>query len=157
MLLDTVKPFAYYKSSLYIMDNVIMLGDRGVIPKVIRPRVLHLPNAAHQGIDRMKTMTADVVYWHGIVGDISMQREACIACHKMASQTPPLHPMTPQNQSFRFNTYVRSISVMGERNTVWWSTGILTGPGYLQQIKGLEVSLTASVPCSLLLVFVKRW
>ena len=44
-----------------------MLGDRVVVALVLRPRVLHLLHAAHQGIDRMKARAADVVYWHGIV------------------------------------------------------------------------------------------
>ena len=101
-LLSLVKPYAAYKSSLYILDNVVMLGDRVVVPHALRPRVLHLLHAAHQGIDRMKARAADVVYWHGIVGDISRQRESCVACHKMAKSNPSLPPHDPPEPEFPF-------------------------------------------------------
>ena len=40
---NLVKPYAAYQSSLYILDKVVMLGDRVVIPLVLRPRALHSP------------------------------------------------------------------------------------------------------------------
>lgn len=97
-----VKPYAPYQSSLYILDSVVMLGDRVVVPHALRPRVLHLLHAAHQGVDRMKARAADVVYWHGIVGDISRQRESCVACHKMAKSNPSLPPYDPPEPEFPF-------------------------------------------------------
>ena len=54
-----IKPYAQYKLSLYIVDNVIMLGDRMVVvTQALRPSILHL-HAAHQGVDRMKARSAD--------------------------------------------------------------------------------------------------
>ena len=38
-----IKPYAQYKLSLYIVDNVIMLGDRVVVPQALHPSILHPP------------------------------------------------------------------------------------------------------------------
>ena len=84
-----IKPYNPYQSSMYIVDNVVMLGDRVVVPQALRPSILHLLHAAHQGVDRMKDRSADAVFWHGIVGDIARHREAC---HKMAKSNPSLPP-----------------------------------------------------------------
>ena len=51
-----------YKDSLYVMGDVVMLGDRVVVPKILRPQILHLLHAAHQGVDRMKARSADMVF-----------------------------------------------------------------------------------------------
>ena len=100
-----IKPYAQYKLSLYIVDNVIMLGDRVVVPQALRPSILHL-HAAHQGVDRMKARSADGVYWSGIVGDIARHREACQACHKMAKSNPSLPPYDSPEPEFPFQYLV---------------------------------------------------
>ena len=87
MLPAYVKPYNTYKSALYIVDNLITFGDRVVVPHALRQPVLHLLHAAHQEVDRNKARSADVIFWHGIVGDISRHREACQACQKMAKST----------------------------------------------------------------------
>ena len=105
-----------YKFSLYIVDNVIMLGDRVVVPKALRSSILHLLHAAHQGVDRMKARSADVVYWPGIVGDIARHREACQACHKSAKSNPSLPPYDPPEPEFPFQ-YLLITSITGARTT----------------------------------------
>ena len=102
MLPAHVKPYNTYKSALYIVDNVIMFGDRVVVPHALRQPVLHLLHAAHQGVDRMKARSADVVFWHGIVGDIARYREACQACHRMAKSNPSLPPYDPPEPEYPF-------------------------------------------------------
>ena len=97
-----VKPYNTYKSALYIVDDVVMFGDRVVVPRALRQPVLHLLHAAHQGVDRMKARSADVVFWHGIVGDIARYREACQACHKMAKSNPSLPPYDPPEPEYPF-------------------------------------------------------
>jgi hypothetical protein len=95
MLPAHIKPYNPYQSSLYIVDNVVMLGDQVVVPQALRHAVLHLLHAAHQGVDCMKVRSADAIFWHGIVGDIARHREACQACHKMAKSNPSLPPYDP--------------------------------------------------------------
>ena len=97
-----IRPYAPYKLSLYIVDSVVMLGDRVVVPQALRSSILHLLHAAHQGVDRMKARSADAVYWPGIVGDIARHREACHACHRMAKSNPSLPPYDTPEPEFPF-------------------------------------------------------
>ena len=97
-----LKPYNIYKSNLYVVDDVVMLGDKLVIPKALRQNVLHILHAAHQGIDRMKARASEVVYWPGIVGDIARHREECHACHRMAKSNPALPPHDPPEPEFPF-------------------------------------------------------
>merc|ERR1711888_307291 len=95
----TVRPYHSLSSSLYELDGVLMLSDRIVIPPSLRPAILNLLHAAHQGIDRMKARASDTVFWPGMTGDISRVRWECMDCHKIAKsnpQAPPAHPAEPQ-------------------------------------------------------------
>ena len=60
---STARPYFPYSSSLYELDGVLMLSDCIVIPTKLRPDILNLLHAAHQGIDRMKARAGDAVFW----------------------------------------------------------------------------------------------
>ena len=57
-----VRPYAPNQLSLYTVDDVVMLGDRVIIPQGLRPAVLHLLHAALQGVAGMKARSAEAVY-----------------------------------------------------------------------------------------------
>ena len=57
-----IRQYARYKNQLYELDGVLMLNDRIVIPAAIRPDILKLLHAAHQGVDRMKARVSDAMY-----------------------------------------------------------------------------------------------
>ena len=98
----TIRPYSSYSSSLYELDGVLMLSDRIVIPTSLRPDILDLLHAAHQGIDRMKSRAGDTVFWPGIVGDISRIRWECMDCHKMAKSHPQAPPQPPADPEYPF-------------------------------------------------------
>ena len=80
-----VKLYSHFESRLFVLDKVLMLGDRVVVSLALRPVILSLLHAAHQGVTRMKSRSLESVYWPGITGDITKTREDCQACHKMAT------------------------------------------------------------------------
>ena len=97
-----IRPYFPYASSLYELNGVLMLSDRIVIPTSLRPDILNLLHAAHQGIDRMKARAGDAVFWPGIVGDISRIRWACTDCHRMAKSHPQAPPQPPNDPEYPF-------------------------------------------------------
>ena len=97
-----IRPFFPLRHALYELDGVLMLGDRIVVPADLRPAVLTLLHAAHQGVDRMKARAGDTVYWPGLTGDITRTRAECAACHKMAKSNPTQPPMPPADPQFPF-------------------------------------------------------
>ena len=101
-LAHDIRPFFPMKHALYELDGVLMLGDRIVVPADLRPHVLSLLHAAHQGVDRMKARATDTVYWPGLIGDISRTRAGCTACHKMAKSNPTQPPTPPEDPQYPF-------------------------------------------------------
>ena len=97
-----IRPYFPYASSLYELNGVLMLSDRIVIPTSLRPDILNLLHAAHQGIDRMKARAGDAVFWPGIVGDISRIRWECTDCHRMAKSHPQAPPQPPDDPEYPF-------------------------------------------------------
>ena len=101
-LAHDIRPFFPLRHALYELDGVLMLGDRIVVPADLRPAVLALLHAAHQGVDRMKARAGDTVYWPGLTGDITRTRAECAACHKMAKSNPTQPPMPPEDPQYPF-------------------------------------------------------
>ena len=93
-LRNTLRPFWKIHNDLYIVDNLLMYGNRLVIPASLRKEVLESLHAAHQGVVGMKARAATCVYWPGISADISNRWIQCRICNTIApSQAKlPLHP-----------------------------------------------------------------
>lgn len=87
-----LRPYHRYAGSLCLVDGVILLGQRIVIPPVLRKPVLDALHAAHQGVSAMCARAMDSVYWPDITVDISKVRDQCLQCHKMAKSNPMQPP-----------------------------------------------------------------
>ena len=83
-----------YRYQLSILDGVIMLGQRIVMPNVLRETILSSLHAAHQGIGAMCKRASDTVFWPGITIDITRTRDQCENCHRIAKS----HAMTPPEE-----------------------------------------------------------
>ena len=79
-----VAKFWQYREALYVVDGVIMLGERAVIPRKLQKEVLQNLHGAHQGVSQMMARAATVVFWPGITADIQETRDRCEACCRMA-------------------------------------------------------------------------
>ena len=94
-----LRPFHQYASHLYIIDNVVMLGTRIVIPKSLQHEILLSLHAAHQGINSMCQRASECVFWPGISTDITRIRNECVDCHRIAksnSMEPPVEISQPE-------------------------------------------------------------
>ena len=152
------KPYNTYKSALYIVDMLIMFGERVVVPLALRQSVLHLLHAAHQGVDRMKARFADVVFWHGIVGDLPGKERHAKHVTRWPSPIPPFPHMTHRNQSIPSSTWLQTTSTMATRTTVWWWwTGTPTGPRCSWRSRVPGASPSTSGGCSPLSESARNW
>ena len=102
----SLRPYAIVANNLSILDGVIMLGQRIVVPNPLRPAILQSLHAAHQSVPIMKERAMDTVYWPNITVDISRIRMECNACHKMAKSNPSLPPHDPPQPDFPFQMIV---------------------------------------------------
>jgi len=124
-------------------DGVPMLGERTIIPRKLRPRVLATLHSAHQGTYGMMLRASETCYWPGFANDISKTRSNCQTCHSIApsqSNLPPVDPVIPEYpfqhialDHFSLNN--NSYGVFVDRFTNW--PGVYIGDGSMDVCKVL--------------------
>ena len=91
---SSLKPFLNRKLELSVQDNVILWGNRVVIPSPARTALLQELHACHPGIARMKTLARMFVWWPGLDADIEAYVKECITCQSQRP-APPAAPIRP--------------------------------------------------------------
>ena len=69
------KEYFQYRDRMYPRNGVLLLEDRLVIPAGLRPKVLTVLHAAHQGKSTMLHRAAQTVFWPGYTIDVQKKRE----------------------------------------------------------------------------------
>ena len=117
-----IAPYWPVRDCLYIVDGVILMRDRILLPKTLhnnaiqtglpgyerivipptlRKEIINSLHAAHQGVTSMNERARAGVYWPGITADIIKSRNSCGTCNRnmpSQSRTPPIEahiPTTP--------------------------------------------------------------
>lgn len=82
------------KEDLYVANNLILMGDRLVIPSSRRDLVLKAVHEGHLGIDKCKARARSRVYWPGINDAIEAYVKKCSVCntYSKANQKETLLP-----------------------------------------------------------------
>ena len=88
----SLQAYWQYKDQLSLVDGVLMMDVRMVIPEILRHSVLQALHAAHQGVSGMRSQTQDTVFWPGISKDLEHVRNQCGICTGMAPSQPHLPP-----------------------------------------------------------------
>ena len=65
-----VKPFFHFCDELVIENDVILKGQKAVVPKSLRSTCIAILHKGHMGADRTKQLASDVVYWPKMRQDI---------------------------------------------------------------------------------------
>ena len=76
ILPPSVQIYHKYKDELCIQDNMIVMGNRLLIPQNNRKKVLKILHETHLGITKIKQLTRDTVFWLNIdtqITDLIMQ------------------------------------------------------------------------------------
>lgn len=86
---DFSKEFKPYAAELYQSAGVLLRGDRIVIPKSLRQRVLELGHEGHPGIVVMKRRLRQKVWWPGLDSEVEQLVKRCKECLLVSSAGPP--------------------------------------------------------------------
>ena len=98
-----LKPFARIKQELTTLKNIVMLHNRIVIPKQLRPCVLEHLHSSHPGTQAMIARAVQTVYWPGFRNDIAKTRTNCETCSRYAPSNSPVLPISdPDIPQFPF-------------------------------------------------------
>lgn len=66
------------KDNISIENDIVMVGDKIIIPKSFRSVILEKLHLAHQGVQRTKAKARKVLYWPGMARDIETMVEKCL-------------------------------------------------------------------------------
>lgn len=77
-----LKNYAKLQNDLLLIDGLLFLNDKIVIPKTLRPEMLLLIHESHLGIEKCKSRAREVMYWPGINHDIETLVSKCSVCEK---------------------------------------------------------------------------
>ena len=98
----SIQSYSTVLGDLSIVDDVICMGERIVIPLSLRPTCLEALHAAHQGISGMTAHANSSIYWPGITPNIKAMRERCPTCNSNAPSQPPMPSITPIQSEYPF-------------------------------------------------------
>ena len=89
-------------NDLTIVDDVVCLGDRLIIPSSLRQACLATLHIAHQGTSGMTARAKASIYWPGLTADIAATRSSCNICNGNAPSQPHMPPITPKEADHPF-------------------------------------------------------
>lgn len=89
-----MRAFVNVKKSLAIENELIMLGQRVVIPLSLRKNILRELHKTHLGISKTKALSRSYVWWPGINSEIENMVLACKPCVENR-QNPPKSILNP--------------------------------------------------------------
>ena len=78
-----VKPFWGFRDELTMEDNIIMRGNRAVIPASLRSDYLKALHKGHPGIESTKRRARESVFWPSLNQDVETAVRACSICNSL--------------------------------------------------------------------------
>ena len=99
-----VRPYCKIKDYLSVSDDLVLYGQRLIVPKKLRQEVLQQLHSSHQGIERTRRRARQSVYWPGIDNDIKNVVASCRKCQQLlpSQQREPL--MTEPEPAYPFQS-----------------------------------------------------
>lgn len=79
-----VQQFYLRRDSLTVVADCVMYGERLVIPPKFRKRVLQQLHKGHPGVERMRSIARQYVYWPYVDEDIAKLVKTCTECAAVA-------------------------------------------------------------------------
>lgn len=88
-----VKHFQAFAQELHVMNEILLRGERMVLPKSLRQQAIRIAHIGHPGVVRMKRALREKVWWPRIDGEVDNFAKKCLGCTVVARDDPP-EPMS---------------------------------------------------------------
>lgn len=108
-----LRPYWQHRGSMSIVDDVILVGDRILVPPSLRDVICKILHSAHQGTNAMRERAKVTVFWPGITDAINVTREKCTSCWQMTPSQPHLPPANPFIPSYPFEAIAADFCKQG--------------------------------------------
>ena len=86
--------YIHVKQEICVLNNLVLRGNRIVVPRCLRERVLQLAHEGHQGITKCKQRLREKVWWPGIDKEVEDMVKNCQACQLLGNTQRP-KPLNP--------------------------------------------------------------
>lgn len=86
---EKAKPYKAYDTELCVSSDVLLRGERIIIPGKMRRRTLELAHEGHPGMVVMKRRLRQKVWWPGMDAEVEQFVKACRDCTLVSSATAP--------------------------------------------------------------------
>lgn len=94
---ELAQEFWKFRNDLELADDLIFVGDKLFVPKVLRQEILKQIHEGHQGIEKCKLRARSIVFWPRITRDIEQMVKNCLICekyqHRNRKETLFTHPV----------------------------------------------------------------
>ena len=92
-----LKPFYRCREELGVVEDVVVRGERLLVPASLRPRLLAAAHEGHQGMVRSKQRIRQHFWWPGLDAEVEEMVRSCEVCSTSdktaAPRKSPLHPV----------------------------------------------------------------
>lgn len=85
---DEIKCFYKIKDELTVENNCLLKGNKVVIPKSLKLKILKLLHKGHPGIVRSKLLARSYVWWNNIDKDLESYVNTCKVCQATQNSQP---------------------------------------------------------------------
>uniref|UniRef100_A0A6B0VHI3 RNA-directed DNA polymerase n=1 Tax=Ixodes ricinus TaxID=34613 RepID=A0A6B0VHI3_IXORI len=96
-LSDELKPFFTVREELSVVDNLLLRGERLVVPRALTPQVIGTAHEAHPGIVRTKARLRERFWWPGMDKQVEAAIQNCSICQSAdktaKTAATPLQPV----------------------------------------------------------------
>lgn len=86
---EKAKPFKVFETELCFAGDVLLRGNRIVVPEKLRARIIELAHEGHPGIVVMKRRLRSKVWWPKIDIDAEKHVKKCAGCTMVSAPSPP--------------------------------------------------------------------
>ncbi|XP_064476237.1 uncharacterized protein K02A2.6-like [Ornithodoros turicata] len=90
---QALRPYYEQMAKLSVCEDVLLCGQRIVIPMCLREEILGRIHEGHQGIVRCRQKAKESIWWPGISKELADLVRACSVCEEYRLQ--PSEPMIP--------------------------------------------------------------
>ena len=100
---NQIQAYKNVKDELYVCDNIVMRGDRIVVPCKLQHSLLHTAHESHQGMTRTKQRLRELYWWPKMDKEVEDLVKYCVTCKandkNIKSGFAPLTPVQYPSKS----------------------------------------------------------
>ena len=93
---DLVRPYFNYRDELHAEDGMLFKGNRIIVPKSLRKKMLDVTHQGHIGLEGCLRRMREALFWPGMASDLKALVQQCDACLSVRD-SPPKEPLLSHN------------------------------------------------------------